>query len=89
MTLAALKPTHLKRYKDIIRLLMRHGQSDWLQLGGLDQAFIDEEMPPDEVIQSDPEQLARDLEELGPTFVKLGQLLSTRPDLLPQPYLEA
>lgn len=33
--------------------------------------------------------LARDLESLGPTFVKLGQLLSTRADLLPPPYLEA
>src|SRR6185503_12496185 len=31
----------------------------------------------------------RDLERLGPTFVKLGQLLSTRADLLPQPYLDA
>ena len=34
-------------------------------------------------------QLAADLEKLGPTFVKLGQLLSTRADLLPLPYLEA
>src|SRR5688572_6882166 len=40
----------------------------------------------------DPEAagaLARDLESLGPTFVKLGQLLSTRVDLLPPAYLEA
>ena len=36
-----------------------------------------------------PEQLADDLESLGPAFVKLGQLLSTRPDILPQPYLDA
>ena len=33
--------------------------------------------------------LVRDLESLGPTFVKLGQLLSTRVDLLPLGYLEA
>ena len=31
-----------------------------------------------------PEQLADDLESLGPAFVKLGQLLSTRPDILPR-----
>jgi predicted unusual protein kinase regulating ubiquinone biosynthesis (AarF/ABC1/UbiB family) len=37
----------------------------------------------------DADQLARDLESLGPTFVKLGQLLSTRADLLPPAYLEA
>lgn len=36
-----------------------------------------------------PEQLADDLEALGPAFVKLGQLLSTRPDILPAPYLDA
>ena len=38
---------------------------------------------------SEPEQLAKDLEKLGPTFIKLGQVLSTRADLLPPPYLEA
>src|SRR5688572_29725826 len=37
---------------------------------------------------ADAENLARDLESLGPTFVKLGQLLSTRADLLPVGYLE-
>lgn len=36
-----------------------------------------------------PQQLADDLESLGPAFVKLGQLLSTRPDILPLPYLDA
>jgi len=34
-------------------------------------------------------RLAKDLEQLGPTFVKLGQVLSTRADLLPPAYLEA
>ncbi len=36
-----------------------------------------------------PEELARDLEKMGPTFIKLGQLLSTRPDFLPEAYLQA
>jgi predicted unusual protein kinase regulating ubiquinone biosynthesis (AarF/ABC1/UbiB family) len=38
---------------------------------------------------ADADALARDLESLGPTFVKLGQLLSTRVDLLPAAYLES
>lgn len=36
-----------------------------------------------------PEELVEDLKEMGPTYIKLGQLLSTRPDMLPQAYLEA
>ena len=85
--IGALKTYHLKRYKDIASLLIRHGRSDLAQAIQMDQ-----ELPPDqssEVISGDPEQLARDLEKLGPTFIKLGQLLSTRSDLLPQPYLDA
>src|SRR5262245_18048298 len=35
------------------------------------------------------ETFAKDLESLGPTFVKLGQILSTRVDLLPPAYLDA
>lgn len=38
---------------------------------------------------SHPEQFVSDLEALGPTFVKLGQSLSTRPDMVPPEYLAA
>ncbi|MEO7966512.1 MAG: hypothetical protein ABIT38_21650 [Gemmatimonadaceae bacterium] len=36
-----------------------------------------------------PERFAARLAGLGPTFVKLGQILSTRPDVLPPAYIEA
>lgn len=36
-----------------------------------------------------PEELVEDLKEMGPTYVKLGQLLSTRSDMLPEPFLDA
>lgn len=36
-----------------------------------------------------PEELVADLESMGPTYIKLGQLLSTRPDFLPDRYLDA
>jgi ubiquinone biosynthesis protein len=81
----SLKPEHLKRYKDLARLLIQHGRSDLVKA-------VDADLPDAEVSQEvpgDPEKLARDLEALGPTFIKLGQLLSTRSDLLPQPYLDA
>src|SRR4029077_6363108 len=82
----SLKPEHLKRYADIARLLIQHGRSDLVKA-------VDVDLPDDEAAQEavggDPEKLARDLEALGPTFIKLGQLLSTRSDLLPGPYLDA
>jgi predicted unusual protein kinase regulating ubiquinone biosynthesis (AarF/ABC1/UbiB family) len=36
-----------------------------------------------------PEEFVSDLEALGPTFIKIGQALSTRPDMVPAPYLKA
>jgi predicted unusual protein kinase regulating ubiquinone biosynthesis (AarF/ABC1/UbiB family) len=79
---------HLKRYKDIAWLLVKHGRSDLLRPTGLDQVLEDEATETPEVA-AEAKSLADDLERLGPTFVKLGQLLSTRPDLLPAPYLAA
>jgi predicted unusual protein kinase regulating ubiquinone biosynthesis (AarF/ABC1/UbiB family) len=44
------------------------------------------ETPP---TQGKPEQFVDDLEAMGPTFVKIGQALSTRPDMVPAPYIAA
>jgi ubiquinone biosynthesis protein len=42
-----------------------------------------------EFAETTPERASRALQQLGPTFIKLGQVLSTRPDVLPERYLEA
>ncbi|HVG18433.1 MAG TPA: AarF/UbiB family protein [Blastocatellia bacterium] len=86
----SLKPQHLKRYKDIAWLLMKYGRSDLIKNAGLD-SVLKEEDPAAPFVEAPPEAkaLADDLEKMGPTFIKLGQLLSTRPDLLPISYLEA
>ncbi|HYP01472.1 MAG TPA: AarF/UbiB family protein, partial [Pyrinomonadaceae bacterium] len=86
----SLKPEHLKRYKDIAVLFIKYGRSDLVKTSGLSLA-LDEESPVMTATAAVPEagELAADLERLGPTFIKLGQLLSTRADILPPPYLEA
>jgi predicted unusual protein kinase regulating ubiquinone biosynthesis (AarF/ABC1/UbiB family) len=83
-----LKGEHLKRYKDIAALFMKYGRSDLVKSAGLEEAVATEPVaaPSEEKLA---EELAADLERMGPTFVKIGQLLSTRADLLPLPYLEA
>jgi len=78
---------HLGRYRDIARLLLKYGRSDLVRSAGLDAALGDDVEP--EGAQQAGDELAADLERLGPTFIKLGQLLSTRADLLPAPYLES
>ena len=84
-----LSTTHLKRYKDIALLLWKYGRSDLVQQMGIDEAVNPEEANDASARQPGPEQLADDLEAMGPTYVKLGQMLSGRPDLLPEAYLKA
>ena len=80
-----LAPTHLRRYKDIAILFIKYGSSEVIAGGGFS---LEAETDQPEGNQS-AEHLAKDLEKLGPTFVKIGQLLSTRGDLLPPAFLNA
>ena len=86
--MVSLKPERLKRYKDVALLLVKYGRSDLVKQAGLEDHLELDETALAEVAPK-AEELAADLEKLGPTFIKLGQLLSTRADLLPTPYLEA
>jgi len=84
----SLKPEHLKRYKDIVALFIKYGRSDLVNQTNLQPGSpVGNEALAAGVAKA--EELADDLEKLGPTFIKLGQLISTRADLLPEPYLEA
>src|SRR5688500_12731782 len=69
-------------------LLEKYGRSDLVKQAGLEESLEVHEIALEEYAP-EAEELSHDLEKLGPTFIKLGQLLSTRADLLPAPYLEA
>jgi predicted unusual protein kinase regulating ubiquinone biosynthesis (AarF/ABC1/UbiB family) len=91
---------HLKRYRQIAALLWKYGRTDLARQMSEEEGFGIEKLPSAEggtpadtvVPAADPtlpEQLADDLEAMGPTFIKLGQILAGRPDLLPDDYLKA
>ena len=88
----SLQPKHLRRYGALARMLVKYGRSDLVRNAGLDQALAEEEdgvVPADGTVAEAAGELADDLERLGPTYIKLGQLLSTRSDFLPPAYMEA
>ena len=80
---------HLKRYRDIARLLVRYGRSDLVKSSRLEEVSDEKDLTKDTPATELPERFVRDLEALGPTYIKIGQLLSTRSDLLPAPFLVA
>ena len=77
-----LKPRHLQRYKDVAALALKYRNLGLVPAAGA-------EAPAPRSTGPEPAELAADLERLGPTFVKLGQLLSARTDLLPPATLYA
>jgi ubiquinone biosynthesis protein len=86
-----LSPKHLPRLVAIVELFTRYGLRDVARQQGLLAlgASDEEEMPPQELadIEANAVGFRKKLVELGPAYVKLGQVLSTRPDMLPAPFI--
>lgn len=82
-------PEKVESYSKIIGFILKYRKSHVFNTV-VDNAVEDlsEEEPRDEQPDSTPEEFANDLKQMGSVYVKLGQLLSTRPDLLPDNYLE-
>lgn len=82
---------HLQRYREIARVLTRNGlYATAVQAGlgrWLPRAAEDFDRDGDQDVR--PELLVSSFDELGTTFVKLGQLISTRPDVFPEAYCTA
>lgn len=75
---------NLRRWQEIIAILRRYGLADWLSQLKFD--FIRDWIKDDQGIPlasfSREKRVRLALTELGPTFIKLGQVLSLRPDLI-------
>jgi ubiquinone biosynthesis protein len=86
-----LSPKYLPRLAAIVGLFTRYGLRDVARQQGL-LALLgsgEAELPPEEAAERQEQAVCfrKRLVELGPAYVKLGQVLSTRPDLLPEPYI--
>jgi len=83
---------HLSRYRQILAILFRYGFGDLIELLKIEQYIeiglqLISKNRGDRVEKlSRPQRARMVFEELGPTYIKFGQILSTRPDLIPARY---
>ncbi|MDO8586867.1 MAG: AarF/ABC1/UbiB kinase family protein [Armatimonadota bacterium] len=76
---------HVARYREIGAVLAKYGWTQLIARLGLAELFRTK--PSAKAVET-PVRLREALEELGPTFIKLGQLLSSRPDIVPEVYIK-
>src|SRR2546423_15010704 len=83
-----LSPKQLPRLVSTVRLFTNYGLRDFANRQGLlalDEVSLDDQMAVEGDIKAKAKAFRERLVELGPAYIKLGQVLSTRPDLPPQP----
>jgi predicted unusual protein kinase regulating ubiquinone biosynthesis (AarF/ABC1/UbiB family) len=86
-----LKTRNIGAYRDLLVLFTRYGRKDFrLKLEPEALVLPDtEDVPVEPDVRQRAQAFADSLKRMGPTYVKFGQILSTRPDIVPQEYIEA
>ncbi len=87
-----IRPRNMKRFREIVSILIRHGFGWLIVEMGLGKLIPFHwgllGHPRRKQVYSAAEHLRMAFEELGPTFIKLAQILSTRPDLVSPTYAQ-
>jgi predicted unusual protein kinase regulating ubiquinone biosynthesis (AarF/ABC1/UbiB family) len=85
-----VKYLHLDVYKGLVMLLLKHGHHELVHTLGLGKGLSKNEFNEGtSTAHKAIEDLPDDIQKLGPTFVKIGQLLAGRADLLPLEYMQS
>lgn len=84
----SILPEKIERYRKFFGFMIKYANSDLVNYAS-EKAMDNNEVNDSVQLDISPEELTEDLKNMGPAYIKLGQLLSTRPDLLPQKHLDA
>lgn len=83
-----LAPRYLPRLAATVGLFTRYGLADFADRSGLRALVAEESGDSDGATPEKAVAFRKRLVELGPAYIKLGQVLSTRPDLIPDSYVQ-
>ncbi|KAF0194965.1 MAG: ubiquinone biosynthesis protein [Bacteroidetes bacterium] len=72
----------LIRAKEIIFVILRHAMREWINRSRFGQRLFRRKKSPKRQVYSTPERIRITIEELGPTYIKFGQILADRPDMV-------
>ncbi len=74
----------LGRAREIIGIVVKYGLSEWVTNSGLGKFFVSKKRLARIERYNQWERIRMAVEELGPTFIKFGQILADRPDIVPE-----